>query len=652
LKTIDGSQMTHCAKQPQHARIGFLLLSLLLLTCFVFAATSPPTLTLEDFEQGVGKWVLNDHLKTPTGQATLCDIISTASGAPSGGGKRSATITFKRSAEGWATVSLPVSGKQWQNARAQRITFWLRGDGSDNAVEVMLRASPSPNAPDEAMEMKFSVEVPLGDTQWHKVTLPLPQFQSDGVAATEKLEQIYLLQFLKRTKWESLFFSVDQIQIEGAPATPPTNVTPRPPVAGKRVNVTADFSRVLGNTTVSISTNFEGEEERLSDATFKESLRNFGARFVRVKISRWVKVDTSGDTPTWDFSALDRIVSAVREANAEPFICLSNRPEWKLTDDQFLNLCADTVLHLNDGSERKITYFEIFDEPTFGPNAISIEQATTLFNQARQRIKELDASFRVGGVALASAWQPHLVYFLRNAQGVDFLSFYFYGTHNGVTPDVDLLDTARRTVADDVPNQISLSDLRRTMAQMKLSNVPIFISECNLNSIRAEDRSARDRRLMAAFAAPWWMNFLKSAGMHVNHVIASNAGHETWGLLDDKGRAYPAYYALWLYSKFFPAGSSLVSAQSDSSSVLSFAVNTLTAHNVMLVNLSDKPATCRLTAKGFTTLRQVRGRFLEPMGRGIRFEENMPPNATHDVALPAYGVAVVQFIEPPKEPQG
>jgi hypothetical protein len=631
---------------------------LALLACLGFAASptlnsQPSTLLLDDFEQGVGKWLLNDHTKTTTGQVNLSEIASSPAGAPEGGGKRGATMTFKRSGEGWATVSLPVDGKKWKALRADRLSFWLRGDGSDNNVELMLRAVTPATATEAAQEMKFGVTLPLNNPQWHKLVLPLRQFQSEGIAVSDKLEQVYLLQFLKRTKWDSLFFTVDQMQVEGVGSpTPNVTITPRPPMVGKRTNVTVDFSKTMGALLLTISANFEGDEARLSESGFRDSLRNFGARFVRVNVAKFVKVDNQGDTSSWDFSALDRVVSALRDAAIEPFICLSPHPDWKLTEEQFLTLCSDVVERVNANAERKVNYWEILDEPTFGSNAISIEQATNLFNQARQRIKEKDASLKVGGIALASAWQPHLAYFLRHAEGVDFLSFYFYGTHNGVTTDAELFAAARRTVAGDVPNQISFSELRRTLTQMKLSNLPVFITECNLNSLRTTEGESRDKRLMSPISAPWWMSLLKSADLHVNHVTIFNAGHESWGMLDTQGRAYPAYYALWLYSKFFPAGSALVSAQSDNSNVLTLSVNTATAHNLMLVNLSDKPAACRVTAKGLATLRQVRGRFLESDGRGIRFEETMPISLTQDVPLSAYAVAVVQFIEPPKTAQG
>lgn len=626
------------------------LIFLLFFVYLSFAAAPTPTsqpsvpvLLLEDFEQGVSRWLLNDHTKAASGQVTFCEILPSPSGAPERGSKRGAIVTFKRSTEGWATVSLPVDGKKWKAIGAERISFWLRGDGSDNHVELMLRATA------EGKETRFGVTIPLNDPQWHKVVLPFSRFKNEGASLADSVEQIYLVQFLKRSKWDSLFFTVDQIQVEGVSTTPEVTIIPRPtaPRLGKRANVTVDFAKTLGTTTAAVSLNFEGDEARLMDADFQESLRNFGPRFVRVKVAQLLKMDASGDTPTWDFTSLDNVISAVRNADAEPFICLSPRPEWKLTDEQFLQLCADTVDHLNTNAERKVNYWEIFDEPTFGATAISIEQATERFNRIRQRLKEMDPSLKIGGVALASAWQPHLVYFLKHAQGTDFLSFYFYGTHNGITTDAELFAAARRTVAGDVPNQIALDDLRRTMAQMKL-NVPVFITECSLNSLHTSDGASRDKRLSSPFSAAWWMSFLKAAGPHVNQVMVFNAAHESWGLLDEKGRAYPAYYALWMYSKFFPPGSAVVSTQSDNTNVLSLAVNTPTAHNVMLANLSDRPMNCRITAKGVGALRQVRGRFLEANGRGVRFEEHLPLLPTQDVPLPAYGVAVVQFIEPPK----
>jgi hypothetical protein len=181
---------------------------------------------VDDFESGVGKWILNDTGKTAgKGRATLCNLVPTFPGCTEGGGKGAALLTYLVAPEGWATASIRIRGQEWQEAGAQGLSFWLKGDGSLNTVQIVLSAFG-----DDGSEWSFSVTVPLSDATWHRVELPLSQFKGGGYSVLDKLADVRLLQIAKANAATPVFLWVDEIQAETVVRGSETPSRPSPAV--------------------------------------------------------------------------------------------------------------------------------------------------------------------------------------------------------------------------------------------------------------------------------------------------------------------------------------------------------------------------------------------------------------------------------------
>jgi hypothetical protein len=252
----------------------------------------------------------------------------------------------------------------------------------------------------------------------------------------------------------------------------------------------------------------------------------------------------------------------------------------------------------------------------------------------------MNKSYRVGGNTVSSG-RPHaLGPLLQGAQGIDFLTVQFYGALTGIPNDATLMNAAR-----------DIASLRQAAALLDRSrwrDAPLFITQSNLNAMRSfGDPSPGDSRTVQMISAAWWGCFLGSASRVADQIFHSDAVNPEWGLLDEDARAYPAYYVLWLWNAYFPAGSTRVETQVSRSNILAVAANTTTAHNLMLVNRSGSEVTVQVSIRGFPVLRQARMRIFDDPLQVVRMV-NLPKSPYQTVTLKPYAVAVVQFIEPPR----
>ena len=115
-----------------------------------------------------------------------------------------------------------------------------------------------------------------------------------------------------------------------------------------------------------------------------------------------------------------------------------------------------------------------------------------------------------------------------------------------------------------------------------------------------------------------------------------------WGLLDERGEPQPAYWAVWACNTYFPTGTTLVAAASNYAPCLLLAGRTATAGNVLLINTAPVGIEVALEAIVGKPVRSVRVRLLRER-EAPTYAENKPENLVR-VALPPYGVGVVQFV--------
>lgn len=601
-------------------------------------------IVLDDFESGASRWIANDINKQEGhGQVLLCEMQATKPGAPEGTKAQGATLTFKRAADSWASVSLPVDGVRWKEKSVRQIAFWMKGDGSPSEIDLMLRSVSGTGE-----ERKFSACVPLADTKWHKVVLPLSDFTFQGINASQRVAEIYLLQFVKRGTWTSLFFTIDDLVAAGGPAAPPP---PKPEPSPSRTSsseavATAQFdspsdSIVRTALGANIGPNFD---LFVQNEQFRKSVQVLGIRYIRIKASQAVVMQKKDGLPVYDFSRLPALIQAIRSIAAEPLICIDRNPDWKLTDTQLLAYCGQLIRAVNGSVRKPVTLWEMLDKPTFGASAMVVEESVSLYNRMRAAALSAGKGLTIGGVGLPSPWQPHLEVVMERAAGLEFLSHQLYGTHNNSTSDEDLMHAARKGISVDLPNQIGPEELRSQLAANGFSKTPIYITEAAPNSAQSETAASADKRLITSLAAAWYATLLATCAPCTDAVFPVELTGPSWGLLDSRGRAFPSYYGLWMFTTYFPPGTTLIPTAASNDAVVVLAGKTRTAANVLLVNTGDRSVVCQVNADGLDTVSKVRIRLLESKSPGMQFNElSAKPNQR--VALKGYSIAVLQFIQ-------
>jgi hypothetical protein len=162
-------------------------------------------------------------------------------------------------------------------------------------------------------------------------------------------------------------------------------------------------------------------------------------------------------------------------------------------------------------------------------------------------------------------------------------------------------------------------------------------------------------RNVAPMAAAWWLSFLGSNSRVADQIFHNDAVNAEWGLLQLDAQtniygAYPAYYGMWMWNRFAPAGSERVYSTTSNAKLVSiFAVNARGAHNVLLANNSARNVKVKIAIRGFPKLSAVRLTTLLDDGRkGVRENASLPKSATQSITLKAFSIATVQFVEPAK----
>lgn len=279
------------------------------------SASGPVRLTVDDFEGGIAAWTRSDK-----NRAGLSDIVATRPGPAVPRSNGAALLAFKASSSGWASVSRPVDGAAWAKIGANRLTFWISGGGAAPGVSLQLRAK---NA---GSDLTFSLPKPvrLDVTNWRRVAIPLSDFRGPrGETLAPRLSAVYSLQFAQSGAWNSRFFSIDDLIVEGSGTPIVVASAPRPGASGgasaaDAARISADFKRVAGsiraaaNVSVGASYAGPGATPLESSVPFREALALLKPRFVRLDVAALADLSDSS-RPSFDFA---RLVSAATRAAA------------------------------------------------------------------------------------------------------------------------------------------------------------------------------------------------------------------------------------------------------------------------------------------------------------------------------------------------
>ncbi|MBV9868340.1 MAG: hypothetical protein JO316_23545 [Abitibacteriaceae bacterium] len=630
----------------------------------VQAAPAPTKLVLDDFENGVGAWTRNDKIKTdnPAADVLLVDIApSRPASSVVPGSKGAGLFAFKAAQNSWASASLRVDGARWAQIGAQRLTFWLNAGGEQLGVGLVLRGryqgadgTPHEEVFELPVDLKTKLPAPVKLTvkHWRKVVIPLTDFHSARGPLPPRLSGVYLLQFVQRGSWNSRFFTVDQMEVEGngipipqvtaATPTQPTQTGNNTPDDTGAVAVNVDYLRFLGkvrpSANVSIGATLPGgsgtsEFPLAQSDQFRRALQTLTPRFVRLDAGGLVELIDSS-RPGFDFSRLVNAVTQVRALGSEPFVALPNPTAWGLDGRAYAQFAVQAARAVNARSQA-VRYFEL---PT-ALDATDDASAVALYNGARTALKALSPKYLVGGITASSGRANTLAALLKGTMGLDFLSVQYYGAWAGEPSVASLYGMAR-----DVK---TLHEAGAALDHSRWRNIPIFVTQSNLNAARSDGGEATDSRITQMVSAAWWLTFMSNASRISDQIFQNDAGNPEWGLLDESSRAYPAYYVLWMWNSFVPAGSQRVEVRVSRGDIVAVAANTATAHNLLLANTTDRDQTAKIAIRGFPVLRSARTRILEDPQKGVRFED-LPKSPFQTITLKPYAVAVLQFIEPPK----
>jgi hypothetical protein len=224
----------------------------------------------------------------------------------------------------------------------------------------------------------------------------------------------------------------------------------------------------------------------------------------------------------------------------------------------------------------------------YGTNAASFSQA----------MKAVDPTIQIG-VDFASpgatdpiqlSWNPDLAQAACAASSFDFVILHYYpGTYNAVQPG-ELLSLPQA----DLPRV--LSGIKANLAQYCPANLstPFWLTETSPNGNLA---NGFPPRVTGLFALNEYLTSLANGISNIDWLELHNGTY-----LDENENPGPAYYGIQLAHLLAGVGDSLVSAQSSSINVLSFA--TLKANGqkgVLLVNASASgSATVQVTVSGAT----------------------------------------------------
>ena len=119
------------------------------------SARSQEKIVLDDFENGVSKWSVNDKTKTATSPATLIEVIPSSGTDLVSGSRGGGLFAFKAAQSSWASASLRVEGGNWAKIGARQLTFFLNAGGNSTGIEILIRRTGK--GMDEVFRLPWSV---------------------------------------------------------------------------------------------------------------------------------------------------------------------------------------------------------------------------------------------------------------------------------------------------------------------------------------------------------------------------------------------------------------------------------------------------------------------------------------------------------------
>ncbi|MGC9316614.1 MAG: hypothetical protein ACP5KN_01090 [Armatimonadota bacterium] len=609
------------------------------LTALTAGSADAAAIVVEDFERGVGDWRTNDQEAAGERPSDICHIYTVLRELQAGT-QQAALVEFAAARETWASVSLPISGALWAREGVGQISMLLKGDGSENTVDLTLRCLLG----EQRRDVSYVYSLPLSTTQWQRRAVRLFAFRdADGNPPdAEAIRNAYLLQFVKTGSWPALSFRIDEIIAEPIPGVEPPEATGAEPLS-VRVDFSKTVAPVLGQLGVNLGPELEPIlDEPAAAAALSRGLQELTPCVVRLRLADFYDRRDAD----YDLIDLNRAISWITEAGARPLVCLSPA-QLPPTDDAEARWDPDfaevalKVVALRRGGQH-LRYYELFDAPLLSGQFESVTELVAAYNDLAGRVLAADPEARVGGPGLSSAWDSRLREFLEGADTLHFLSLHFYGAHTAVAEEDDLFHAAVSGTTSDLPNQLTLAQVRELARELRRPTPDLFVTEMAMNSARTPDGEAADERVHRPFGAAWTAATVLASAPSVDKLLHYRLFGAGWGLMDRRGEHDAPWVAAWLLRTYAPRGASLCQLQRPADDLLVAAVWTPTARNVFLVYAGHGPRSVVIDAWGVGHPVLVRERRLT--STGALSMSDLPRSAAQSVEFDGPGLSVIQFV--------
>ena len=625
---------------------GTALLLMLILAGSTLAAP-PAAVLVDDFEDGVGAWKTNDSTVTGTGRvATLCGIYA-ASSTTQVPGQRAAMIDFGPAKDAWASVSLPVDGKEWQENQAGQLSLWLKGITADRVVRITLRVRV-PLAGGDVEEHSYYQDLHIVGDSWQHVTLRFFGFRTqDGTVLDEEtVSGVCLLQFVKTGTWDRVRFHVDQIEVQPADYGPLQG--PDQPPASVVVDLSRDLGRCLGQVGFNLAANtavIGGESE--ARARISSLIADLTPCVGRLRLGSFYDAQAR----SFDIAGLNHHVNWLLKAGVRPLICLDlpdeNERLGAPVDDHLEALLRTVPVKLAElrRGTQMAPYYELYKAPMGGRFA-EVSELVTDYNAFATALREADRSARIGGPGFVLPDQWRIKEFIAGSNPLHFLSY-------AVRPDGPATASDRRPLEAALHGTCGGEDEWRyqqvaTHLETVRPSPQLFITDWGMR------RSAGASTELAAYTDAAEATFLAASALaasrYADKLLWTTLVDATAGLLDTHGQPRPAYWAAWLVSKYAPRGATFRALIRYSPDVLIAAVSTRHAANIFVINHAAYPTTVAVEATGIPQPEIVRERKLDLGEANTVQHHNLSLSRTQQVKFLGPGVSVVQFINLSTDP--
>jgi xylan 1,4-beta-xylosidase len=358
--------------------------------------------------------------------------------------------------------------------------------------------------------------------------------------------------------------------------------------------VQVDWQQVVSTTTPLLfgSNDYEiTSPKKAADLEFQKLLSQLNIPLIRVNYSKLCDRWADSISQKWNEA---KIKAGYDVSYPQQPVIVQNiprAPKWMKKDedgllalsehDNYANFCAKLVNILNKKHQRKILYWEPFNElDKKYQNAGKLSQLWQLYNQVAKKMKAQDSTIKIGGPVMTWDNKHLLKEFLQKCGSqVDFISWHRYGTADANKPTDELL-------ADTFSYGKQVQEFRLlTNKYISDRHIPLFLSEYNINY--AWDSG--ELRQNNPIGAIWFASVLKHLAEAGLDMAASwHLKDGIYGMVDPHNRQRPvAHFFAWGI-KYLTGEVVKTESESDSLEVMAVKQEDDT-YSILLINKSSLP---------------------------------------------------------------